>query len=276
MKILSGFISRTKAPSKWTAGRLTSRIRTQRVGSALNCLPGTCAYSGPDRRREHLLQTIELQLGPHQWARTEPEGGSTPPGARLRHQSAREGGASQRRLPTDRRDQQGTLRRRARAHPGRADVGPGAQEVEHLFAALKSLRARGVGLVYISHDWTRSSRSPTGLPSSRMGRGRNGLADGVTPDDLISMMIGRRLITMFPKRDCTIGDEVLRVDGLNRGRRVRNVSFAVRAGEVLGIAGLVAAAEARWSAQFSGQSPRRVGRFSSEPAREDQTHPATR
>ncbi len=114
------------------------------------------------------------------------------------------------------------------------------KEVEHLFAALKSLRARGVGLVYISHRLDEIFQIADRITVLKDGAVVGTvLPTGVTPDDLISMMIGRRLITMFPKRDCTIGDEVLRVDGLNRGRRVRDISFAVRAGEVLGIAGLV-------------------------------------
>jgi ribose transport system ATP-binding protein len=64
-------------------------------------------------------------------------------------------------------------------------------------------------------------------------------ADEATADQVINMMIGRQLTAMFPKRHAKVGEEIFRVEGLNRGRKVRDVSFSVRAGEVLGIAGLV-------------------------------------
>ncbi len=137
------------------------------------------------------------------------------------------------------------------------------QEVEHLFAALKSLRARGVGLVYISHRLDEIFRI-----ADRITVLKDGAVVGmvlpaeVTPDDLIGMMIGRRLTTMFPERDCAIGEEVLRVDGLNRGRKVRDISLAVRAGEVLGIAGLVGSGRSEVVRAIFGADPKRVGQFS--------------
>jgi len=59
------------------------------------------------------------------------------------------------------------------------------------------------------------------------------------PSQVISMMIGRELEAMFPPRNVTPGEEILRVENVRVGNRVKGVSFSVRAGEVFGIAGLV-------------------------------------
>jgi inositol transport system ATP-binding protein len=58
-------------------------------------------------------------------------------------------------------------------------------------------------------------------------------------DKLISLMVGRELNQLFPKADAKIGEVILEVEGLTRGRLVKNVSFNVRRGEILGIAGLM-------------------------------------
>jgi len=60
-------------------------------------------------------------------------------------------------------------------------------------------------------------------------------------NSLIALMVGRELTHLFPKEHAEIGEVVLRVKGLNRGRRVRDVSFELRRGEILGIAGLMGA-----------------------------------
>ena len=60
-------------------------------------------------------------------------------------------------------------------------------------------------------------------------------------DKLITLMVGRELTNLFPKEDAEIGEVVLSVRGLNRGPLVRDVSFEVRRGEILGIAGLMGA-----------------------------------
>jgi ribose transport system ATP-binding protein/inositol transport system ATP-binding protein len=62
--------------------------------------------------------------------------------------------------------------------------------------------------------------------------------EGVTHDDLISMMVGRQVKNIFPKTDCAIGGEMLRIDGLS-GKGFENIGFTVHAGEILGFSGLV-------------------------------------
>ncbi|MFM2024647.1 MAG: hypothetical protein RLZZ56_660, partial [Actinomycetota bacterium] len=64
-------------------------------------------------------------------------------------------------------------------------------------------------------------------------------ASNMNRDKLISLMVGRELNQLFPKADAKIGEVILEVEGLTRGRLVKNVSFNVRRGEILGVAGLM-------------------------------------
>ena len=57
----------------------------------------------------------------------------------------------------------------------------------------------------------------------------------IDKEKLVTMMVGRELTQMFPPRNSKIGEEVLRVENLNAGRQVRNISFHVRAGEILAL-----------------------------------------
>ena len=66
-------------------------------------------------------------------------------------------------------------------------------------------------------------------------------ADGVTRDEIIEMMVGRSLDNEFPEQTRPLGEIRLEVQGLSRGSVVKDVSFNVRAGEFLGVAGLVGA-----------------------------------
>jgi len=114
------------------------------------------------------------------------------------------------------------------------------REVEHLFGILKKLKQQNVSVIYISHRLDEIFKIADTITVIKDGcvTGTVAPAD-VTTDDIINMMIGRKLTTMFPKRESRIGEEIFRVEGLNRGKKVKDVSFSVRAGEVLGIAGLV-------------------------------------
>ena len=65
--------------------------------------------------------------------------------------------------------------------------------------------------------------------------------DGITNADLIKAMVGREITDLFPKPEVTPGEEMLRVEGLSRTGYFKNISFSVRAGEILGLTGLVGA-----------------------------------
>ncbi len=113
-------------------------------------------------------------------------------------------------------------------------------ELEALFALVRDLRARGVGIIYISHRLDEIFDLADTVTVLRDGKhiSTRPIAD-VDRNRLIAEMVGRELTDEFPARACPIGETLLAVDGLCAGRRFRDASFEVRAGEVLGITGLV-------------------------------------
>ena len=116
------------------------------------------------------------------------------------------------------------------------------QEVEHLFAVIDDLRAHGLGVIYISHRLDEIFRVADRVMVLRDGRHVATEAIGsVSRERLIEMMVGRPIESEFPQRAANLGPERLRVEGLCRGNVVRDVSFRVRGGEVLGFAGLAGA-----------------------------------
>ncbi|HET6438093.1 MAG TPA: sugar ABC transporter ATP-binding protein [Anaeromyxobacter sp.] len=123
-------------------------------------------------------------------------------------------------------------------------------EVVRLFDLIAQLKRRGCGIVYISHRMEEIYRVADRITVLRDGRyvGTE-LADRLPQAELIRWMIGRELKTHFPERKAALGEERLRVEGLSvvapgatsTGSRrwlVRDVSLAVRAGEIVGVAGL--------------------------------------
>lgn len=116
------------------------------------------------------------------------------------------------------------------------------QEVSSLFAILRTLRAKGVSIIYISHRLEEIFQIADAVTVVKDGRITGQVNPGeVTRDLVIQMMIGRTLPTLFPGRSATIGGTLFAVEGLRRGDKVNDVSFSVRAGEILGLAGLVGA-----------------------------------
>ncbi len=116
------------------------------------------------------------------------------------------------------------------------------QETEHLFAIIRDLKSHGLGIIYISHRLDEIFEVADRAMVLRDGEhvGTQDI-DDITREKLIEMMVGRPVESEFPKRTASPGCERLRVEGLCRGKAVRNVSFSARAGEVLGLAGLVGA-----------------------------------
>lgn len=113
-------------------------------------------------------------------------------------------------------------------------------DVEYLFKILVRLKTMGVSIIYISHRLDEIFKIADQITIIKDGSVVGTVSPAeVNKDNIISMMIGRTISTMFPKRDFVIGEEIFRVRDLNRGKKVRGISFSVRKGEVLGIAGLV-------------------------------------
>ena len=116
------------------------------------------------------------------------------------------------------------------------------QEIEHLHRIIHDLRARGMGVIYISHRLEEVFKIADRVMVLRDGKNMGSCeTKKITRKKLIEMMVGRPLESEFPRRDVKLGKERLRVTGLNRGKAVQDVTFHVCAGEVLGFFGLVGA-----------------------------------
>ena len=116
------------------------------------------------------------------------------------------------------------------------------QEVERLFEVIADLKGQGIGVIYISHRIDEVFRVADRVMVLRDGEhiDTRPVAD-TTRQEMIERMVGRRIETEFPRRTTRPGPARLVVRGLCRGSAVRNVSLNIRAGEVLGLTGLVGA-----------------------------------
>jgi len=116
------------------------------------------------------------------------------------------------------------------------------REVDLLFTMIRRLRETGTAIIYISHKMDEIFRIADELTVFRDGKWvTTQPASEMTAQSLITAMVGRELIHMFPKEHAEIGEVRLQVRGLNRGKMVQDVSFELRRGEILGLAGLMGA-----------------------------------
>ena len=115
-------------------------------------------------------------------------------------------------------------------------------EVEHLYAMIAQLKDNGVSVIYITHKLDEVFKISDYVTVFRDGKLVKMLpAAELDRDKLITLMVGRELTHLFPKEHAEIGEVVLEVKNLNRGELVQDVSFELRRGEILGLAGLMGA-----------------------------------
>ena len=132
-------------------------------------------------------------------------------------------------------------------------------ETDRLFGVIKELKAKGVAIIYISHRMEEIFEICDSVSVFRNGTYVNTRSlDGVTRDELISMMVGRDVKSVFPKVDCEIGDVVFKVDKLC-GKGFHDISFEVHAGEILGISGLVGSGRSETMRAIFGLDPLESG-----------------
>ena len=116
------------------------------------------------------------------------------------------------------------------------------REVAHLHGMIKRLTDFGVAIIYITHKMDEVFRISDDITVFRDGKHVGSYpAKELDRDKLIKLMVGRELTDLFPKEEAEIGDVVLSVQGLNRGTVVKDVSFELHRGEILGLAGLMGA-----------------------------------
>ncbi|WP_020409283.1 sugar ABC transporter ATP-binding protein [Hahella ganghwensis] len=130
------------------------------------------------------------------------------------------------------------------------------KEVAHLFDIIRDLKKQGIGIVYITHKMSELFEIADEFSVFRDGRyiGTHASTD-VTRDDIIRMMVGREITQMFPKEDVALGDVVLSVKHLTLNGVFKDISFDVRAGEILGIAGLVGSGRSNVAEALFGVTP---------------------
>lgn len=134
------------------------------------------------------------------------------------------------------------------------------REVEHLFTIIRDLKAQGLGIVYITHKMSELFEVADEVSVFRDGRyiGTHASSE-VTRDDIIRMMVGREITQMFPKEEVPIGEVILSVKNLTLAGVFRDVSFDVRAGEILGVAGLVGSGRSNVAETLFGVTPATSG-----------------
>ena len=133
------------------------------------------------------------------------------------------------------------------------------REIEKLFALIARLKAKGVGLVYVSHKLDEIMALADRVTVLRDGaRVACERTEDLDEERLIALMVGRELGQGFPVADRAPGARVLAVDGLTTDR-VRDISFQVRAGEIVGFSGLMGAGRTELARAVMGVDRRLEG-----------------
>lgn len=137
-----------------------------------------------------------------------------------------------------------------------------AREIEDLFRIIRDLRASDHGIVYISHRLEELQHIVDRVTIMRDGQyiTTMNFAD-TTIDQIITYMVGREIKEKFPRVTCEKGKKVFEVKNLNAGRMVRNISFSLYEGEIVGFAGLMGAGRTETTRAIFGIDPKQSGQI---------------
>jgi rhamnose transport system ATP-binding protein len=117
------------------------------------------------------------------------------------------------------------------------------EDTQNLFRVIRELKSRGTGIIYISHRLEELSLIADHVTVLRDGQtiGTRQMAD-VSREELIRLMVGRELSMIYPKREVEFGETIFELkDFGSRSAGIKQINLAVRAGEIVGVAGLVGA-----------------------------------
>ncbi|MCA9962400.1 MAG: sugar ABC transporter ATP-binding protein, partial [Anaerolineales bacterium] len=133
-------------------------------------------------------------------------------------------------------------------------------EVEELFRIIRQLRDTGTAIIFISHRLEELFAVADRVTILRDGQyvGTREMS-GVQTEDLIQMMVGRQIDELFPKQEAAIGETLLEVADLTVSGKFENVTFSLRAGEILGLAGLIGAGRTDVARSLFGIQPAQSG-----------------
>lgn len=135
-----------------------------------------------------------------------------------------------------------------------------AKEIEELFRIIKRLREDGCGIVYISHRLEELQHIVDRVTVMRDGQYITAMnLKDATMDQIITHMVGREIKEKFPRVECEKGKKIFEVKGLNAGRLVRDISFDVYEGEIVGFAGLMGAGRTEITRAIFGVDPKTSG-----------------
>lgn len=135
-----------------------------------------------------------------------------------------------------------------------------SNEIDELFTIIHKLRSEGHGIVYISHRLEELQRIVDRVMIMRDGQYITTMEfDQSKMDDIISYMVGREIKEKFPNVTCQVGEKILEVKHLNAGPMVRDISFDLSEGEIVGIAGLMGAGRTEMTRAIFGADPKTSG-----------------
>ena len=127
-----------------------------------------------------------------------------------------------------------------------------SKEIDKLFAVIESVKAQGISVIYISHRLEELPRIADRVSVLRDGHMIGEVEGEFTKEKITKMMIGRDLTEQFPNVERELGGVVLKVDHLNSGAFLKDISFELRAGEILGFSGLVGAGRTEMARAIMG------------------------
>ncbi len=131
-----------------------------------------------------------------------------------------------------------------------------SREVHLLFETIAHLRAQGVAIVYISHRLDEVEQVAQRVTVLRDGIAAGAVAmQDTSRAEIVRLMVGRDVETLYPARNGVPGEVVLEVSGLSRGHHFQDVDFSVRAGEIVGLYGLLGAGQMEVVRALFGSPP---------------------
>ena len=137
-----------------------------------------------------------------------------------------------------------------------------AKEIDELFRIIRKLKEDGCGIVYISHRLDELKAIVDRVTIMRDGQYiTDGDFESMTMDQIIANMVGREIKEQFPRVECEKGKKIFEVRNLNAGRQVRDISFSLYEGEIVGFAGLMGAGRTETTRAIFGVDPKTGGQI---------------
>ena len=134
-------------------------------------------------------------------------------------------------------------------------------EIEFLFKKINELRDHGITVIYVSHKLDEIFRIADYITVLRDGMHINTMrAEDTSIPDIIEMMVGRKMTEVYPPKTCSIGEVRFRVEDFNRDGVFSDISFELRRGEILGVAGLIGAGRTEIARSIMAMDPKKSGR----------------